>query len=101
MKSLEYGQLPCVTFINSSGAGLMYTQEVGAVDMRDPLFQIDSWGRTYDEARAVNAQVLASLDVSDSPPVGFWAFIEDDGTSMFEPETKFHRCMIMARIWHR
>jgi hypothetical protein len=83
------------------GARPEYTHDGIDGEMRDPEFQFDSVGDTYDSARAVNAQLLAALVSAESPVVDLYVMVEDDGTDIYERETGFHRVMTRARVWYR
>ncbi len=84
------------------GARPEYTHD-GPEEMRDPECQFDAVADTYDGAWAVNAQLMAVLEASDSPMVDAYIMILDDGTYDREEyaRTGFHRVMSRATVWFR
>lgn len=90
---------PYVEF-SQVGTARDYTQD-GVLDMQDTLIQVDCWGDTYDDARACNAAVVNAFLQSDSPPVGLYCFLEQDGADDYDYELRRHRVMTQVRVWYR
>lgn len=83
-----------------AGTGRSYMHD-GVLDMDDTIVQIDCWADDYDSARACNAAVVDALLQSDSPPVGLYCFLEQDGADDYDYELRRHRVMTQARVWYR
>lgn len=109
MKSLEGGQLPCITY-HILGAKVEYTQD-GPEVMQAPSVQIDLWadfnnltssGQSYYEVLTdLRLAVLNCLYGSDSPAIARYFFVTDDGTDIMEPKAQMARKKIEAILWHR
>lgn len=93
MKSLQAGDLPCVT-MQRAGGGREYNHD-GIERMSESLWQFDAWSGEFDSAKDVGRQIMAAL-LTDAPPT-FYAFISDVSND-YESDTKRHRVMVQARI---
>lgn len=95
-KSIQAGSLPCVTYQRISG-GRDYTHgETSSIDLNNPEYQVDSFARTYDSAKAVAAQVRAALEAFDAVK----AFIKNEW-DLYESDTEIHRVSMTVSVWTR
>jgi hypothetical protein len=100
MHSLAEAQMPCITYL-MLGADPDCTHE-GPQNMQDPEVQIDLWAdiNAYDTLRALRRAVLDCLYAGDSPAIGRYFFVSNDGTDMADPNPRLARKMILARVWY-
>lgn len=100
MHSLAAEEMPCITYL-MLGAGPECTQD-GPQNMQNPEVQIDLWAdiNQYDTLRDLRREVLACLYGGDSPAIGRYFFVTNDGTDMADPNPRLARKMILARLWY-
>jgi len=93
-------ELPCITF-QMIGGHMHYTQD-GLDAMQSPVVQIDCWARisSYDVLTALRIAVIDCLNGADSPGVGRYFLITDDGTDFVEEKGTIGRKKIDAIVWH-
>ena len=93
--------LPCITY-QMIGAHSHYTQD-GPDAMQNPAVQIDCWAAisAYDILTELRVAVLDCLASADSPSVGRYFLITDDGTDLVEEKGQIARKKIEAIVWHK
>lgn len=100
MHDLAGATMPCITY-QILGANPDCTQD-GPMNMQDPEVQIDLWAdiNAYDTLRSLRREVLNCLYGGDSPAIGRYFFVTNDGTDMADPNPRLARKMILARLWY-
>src|SRR4051812_710521 len=96
MHALAGATMPCITYM-LLGANPDCTQD-GPMNMQGPEVQIDLWAdiNDYDTLRSLRREVLDCLYSGDSPAIGRYFFVTNDGTDMADPNPHLARKMILA-----
>lgn len=98
--------LPCITITRISTPRLHTHDSSGSAGTAYPRIQIDAWGTTHSNVKAIANAIRAALNgykgtiTSGADTVVVQGALTDDETIEFDPETELYRSRTDYIVWH-